>query len=88
MAYDKLIEGQCGTCVFAEEFDFGPSPSEGTDGVHCTSSAHAKFLDDAGGGTTNQDQLQEYGFMDLFRLEFLAEESFRCPQWQKWDTVI
>ncbi len=35
---------QCGTCKFADRFDYGPSPSGPEDGVHCTSEEHAAWL--------------------------------------------
>ena len=79
----KLIEGQCGTCRFASAFDYAPCPSEAEDGVHCTSDALAKSMDGRGSGTFNQDQLREYGFLDLFRLEAIAKDDYTCPQWEK-----
>lgn len=80
MGYGE-IEGQCGTCRFAAEFDYASSPSGPEDGVHCTSEDHAEYLE--GHGVVGvKKQLEEYGFMDLFRIEAVAEESFRCPQWE------
>ena len=83
----KPVEGQCGTCAFAQEFDYGPAPSDENEGVHCTSEGHARWLDaDLKGNqttTSSQDQIREYGFIDLFRWEVMADEDFCCPQWQR-----
>jgi hypothetical protein len=78
----KEIEGQCGTCRFADCFEYGPCPSGPEDGVHCTSEEHAKWLDEQMGGTGNVDQLKQYGYLDLFRLEVLEGEDYECPYWQ------
>ena len=75
------VEGQCGTCLFAKEFGFASSPSGPEDGVHCTSIEHAKFNDENEGDKRNMSELTEYGFMDLWRLEAMAEEGYRCPNW-------
>lgn len=78
----KLIDGQCGTCASEAKFDYAEGNQAGPeDGVHCTSTELAKAMDDAG-FTGNEEELDEYGFMDLLRLEFLAEETFRCPHWK------
>jgi len=76
-------DGQCGTCIFAREF-------ADEDGVHCTSPAQAKMLDeqcnpdDPNESWYNQYQkeIESYGYMSLWRLEVLAEEGYRCPNWQ------
>ena len=75
----EAIEGQCGTCKFAGVFDFADSP----DGVHCTSEAHAKMLDEQTGGDCYMQEHKDYGFLSLWRLESIAEPSFRCANWQK-----
>lgn len=78
----KPVMGQCGTCKFADAFDYADSPSGPEDGVHCTSEAMAKDLDSLGNDTHNQEELKESGFMNLWRLETLAEESYRCKYWE------
>ena len=88
--YGKKIEGQCGTCAHALDFGSGPSPSGPEDGVHCDSLDLAKQLDEQQYSATqdisernlNEAELTEYGFMDLFRLECLAEETVRCDFWK------
>ena len=77
------IEGQCGTCKFAAVFDFADCPSGPEDGVHCTSEAHAKMLDEQTGGDCYTQEYKEYGFLSLWRLEAIAEQSFRCANWQQ-----
>ena len=79
----KPVDGQCGTCRFAAGFDFGSSPSGPEDGVHCNSREHAIWMDEQNDYNYNVQELDEYGFMDLFRLEVLAEEDYRCPHWEK-----
>ena len=74
------IQGQCGTCRFAKDFGYADSPSGPEDGVHCTSEQIAKSLAESGQGDLAL-QLQENGFMELWRLEALAESDFRCPSW-------
>ena len=84
MSSFKEIEGQCGTCKFADYFDYGPSPSGPEDGVHCTSQEHAKWLDQQCDPEINpcQNELAKHGYMDLFRLEVVAEEEYTCPYWE------
>ncbi len=77
------VEGQCGTCKFAAAFDFADSPSGPDDGVHCTSLAQAKMLDEQTGSDDYMQEYQEYGFLSLWRLEDVAEPSFRCANWQE-----
>jgi hypothetical protein len=80
--YDKKIEGQCGTCRFALAFDYASSPSGPEDGVHCNSERMAKNLADYHRDDSYQQELQEYGFMDLWRLEALGDETDRCEFWE------
>ena len=82
MSKYKETEGQCGTCKFAAGFDYGPSPSGPEDGVHCTSEENAKLLDEHLEGNRCQEELARYGYIDLFRLEVLADEHYKCPNWQ------
>ena len=79
----KPLEGQCGTCKFAAAFDFADSPAGPDDGVHCTSLAQAKMLDEQVGRAYYMQEYQEYGFLSLWRLEDVAEPSFRCANWQE-----
>jgi len=89
----KPIEGQCGTCRHALCFDFATSPSGPEDGVHCDSLELAKVLDEqfnpdpndpemADMVDQNRKELSVNGFMDLYRLECIAEENIRCDQWE------
>jgi len=82
------VDGQCGTCLFAKEFDFATTPSGPEDSVHCISEAHAKFNDESEGSDRNVSELTEYGFMDLWRLEAMAEEGYRCPNWLSKESKI
>jgi len=82
----KEIEGQCGTCRWAAGFDYGPCPSGPEDGVRCSSADYAKEL----GVYEHDPSLEEFraqGYMQFFRLEVLAEESFRCPHWKPKNTT-
>lgn len=89
--YDKKIEGQCGTCKFASEFTFADCPSGPEDAVQCTSLAQATMLDEQHNPESEGEswynrfrkEMAEYGSMNLWRLEALAEESYRCPNWEK-----
>ena len=78
-----MVEGQCGTCKFAAIFGFADSSSRPEDGVHCTSEVHAKMLDEQTGGDGYLQEYKDYGFLSLWRLEAIAEPSFRCANWQK-----
>ena len=80
MGYGR-VDGQCSTCLFAKEFGFADSPSGPEDGVHCISIEHAKFNDENEGGSRWMSELTEYGFMEMWRLEAMAEEGYKCPQW-------
>lgn len=84
MAQYKEIEGQCGTCKHADCFDFAPSPSGPEDGVHCTSQEQAKRLDELSDPEVNQyqNELAKHGYIDIWRLEALVEEDYRCPDWE------
>ena len=76
------VEGQCGTCKFAAVFDFADNHSVPEDGVHCISEAQAKMLDEQTGGDCYMQEYKDYGFLSLWRLESLAEPSFKCANWQ------
>ena len=80
MAKPELVAGQCGTCKFAAAYV--DSLSGDMDWVHCSSVTHAKMLDDQSGGEHYMQELKEYRFLNLWRLESLAEVSFKCPNWQ------
>ncbi len=88
-----LINGQCGACRFARGFDVASTPSGPNDGVQCTSEDYAKYLDglnnpqDTADDTFNQFQkeLKQYGFMDLWRFEAIAEASYRCHNFKPRD---
>jgi len=77
------VEGQCGTCLLADGFDYGPSPSGPEDGVHCTSYGLARET-----GQYSIEEIGEYGFLDIFRLEALAEEDHRCSHWISKQTEV
>ena len=77
------VEGQCGTCKFAAAFDFADSPSGPEDGVHCTSEAQAKMLDEQSEVDWYMQEYKEYGFLSLWRLVDVAEPSYRCANWQQ-----
>jgi len=70
----KEIEGQCGTCGWAKEFHFADSPSGPEDAVNCASETLARALGDWG-------IWHEQGYVQIWRLEALAEETFRCQHW-------
>lgn len=89
--YDKKIEGQCGTCAHALGFGYGSSPSGPEDGVRCDSLELAKHMDEIFNSDEpdmadlidqNQKELAGNGSMDLYRLECLAEETYRCDFWK------
>ena len=85
MSQYPVIEGQCGTCKFASDFSSTDCPSGPEDAVLCTSQAQALMLDEQINHEDKEDvlfnqyqkELTEYGYMNLWRLEALAEESFR-----------
>ena len=86
---DKIepVEGQCGTCKFAATFDFADSPSGPEDGVHCTCEAQAKMLDEQSEVDWYMQEYKEYGFLSLWRLEDVAEPSYRCANWQQREDI-
>ena len=78
------VDGQCGTCKFAAEFCYCSTPSGPEDGVHCTSREHAAMMDSqTENDGVNIREYDQYGFLDLWRLEHMAEEEYRCPNWQQ-----
>jgi hypothetical protein len=79
----EAIEGQCGTCKFAAVFGFAGSPTGHEDGVHCTCEDHAKMLDEQTGGDGYMQEYKDFEFLSLWRLEAIAEQSFRCANWQQ-----
>ena len=82
----NLIEGQCGTCRWAKGFSFSPDgPSGPEDGVLCSSQAQAEMVDEQEQAEEPRwlPELKEYGHMVIWRLEAMAEESYRCPQWER-----
>lgn len=93
MSQIPAIEGQCGTCRFAAAFGSADCPSGPEDAVHCTSQAHALMMDEYINPEDEKDdlfnqyqkELAEYGFVNLWRYETLAEESYRCQNWEAGD---
>lgn len=73
--YNKIIDGQCGTCKFAKEFVSDSGDPNFMDKVHCSSEkkADTEYL---------MAEWKIRGWMDLWRLECLAEETFRCKSWR------
>ena len=75
------VDGQCGTCGWAIGFEYADCPSGPEDAVKCTSEGQAELLRSQDQGDLT-DMLKTEGYMNLWRLEWLAEESFRCPNWK------
>lgn len=71
----EAVDGQCGTCRWAK-IDYGPGPSNIDEGVNCYSQARAVLYE------FDAEQFKQMGWVNLFRLEFLAEKSFQCPHWK------
>ncbi len=55
--------------------------------MHCTSEAQAKMLDEQTGGAYYLQEYKDYGFLSLWRLEDLAEPSYRCANWQQREYI-
>lgn len=83
----KPVEGQCGTCKNAAKFGFAHSPSGPEDGVHCNSQKMAEFMDWQTDSGENIVEFKLNGFLDLFRLEVMADESHKCPNWVPTEDV-
>jgi len=81
----KLIEGQCGTCGWAAGFEYADGPSGPEDAVKCTSEGMADLLRSQDQGELTE-MLESEGYMNLWRLEAMAEETHRCKHWKPKDT--
>ncbi len=72
----------CATCRFAQGFNFGPGISGSDEGVQCTNSELAEYLDDLQKSTSYQQELNEKGFINIFRVEAVsADKSETCQFW-------
>jgi hypothetical protein len=88
-AYEQ-VDGQCSTCGFAKGFDYADCPSGPDSVVLCSSIEIAKEQDEAFNNddpndpcyNIRQKELAEFGYMNLWRLEALAEKTFRCEHWK------
>ncbi len=77
----KTAIKQCGTCKHGE-IDYPPSPGDSEDGVNCSSREMMENLAEHG----QEDLREEYarwGFINVWRLEELAEPEYECPYWEK-----
>lgn len=76
---------QCGTCRFALGFDYPPDgPGGETDGVKCSSEDMVEQQERLTGMTGDLAMdFQRDGYILLWRLEVLAEETFECPFWKE-----
>ena len=73
----------CATCKFAKGFAFGPGISGSEEGVECTNLELARYLDELQKGTSYQKEFNEYGFINIFRVEAVAsEEDEECQFWE------
>lgn len=76
----------CATCRFAKEFTFGPGISGSEEGVKCTNMELAKHLDELQESTSYQREFNEYGFVNVFRVEAVASgEGEVCQFWEAQD---
>ena len=73
----------CATCKFAKGFAFGPGISGSEEGVECTNLELARYLDELQKSTSYQKEFNEYGFINIFRVEAVAsEEDEECQFWE------
>ena len=73
----------CATCKFAKGFAFGPGISGSEEGVKCTNLEFAKYLDELQKGTSYQQEFNEHGFINIFRVEAVAsDEGEGCQFWE------
>ena len=76
------MEQICATCRFAHGFDVGPGISGSEEGVQCTNSELAEYLDDLQKSSSYQQELNEKGFINIFRVEAVsADKSEICQFW-------
>jgi len=79
---DKMEE-ICATCKFAKGFTVGPGISGSEEGVNCTNSELARYLDKLQEGDSYQREFNEYGFISLFRVEAVATDRREgCQFWE------
>jgi hypothetical protein len=82
---DKM-EQMCATCKFAQGFAFGPGISGPEEGVKCTNSEFARYLDELQKGTSYQQEFNEHGFINIFRVEAVAShKGEECQFWEAQD---
>ena len=73
-------EGQCHNCKYAELGVTGPSPSDLNDGVNCRNRKLAEYDDENIGGAYMVEEFDEYGCVNLFRIEAIDPDG-ECPCW-------
>lgn len=77
------VKGQCGTCNNAKEFTLQSCPGAFDGGVICTSRKQAESIDNMTGDNEYVTEFNQYGFMQLDRLEVLVDEDYVCEAWEE-----
>jgi len=73
----------CATCKFAKGFAVGPGISSSDEGVKCSNSELAKYLDRLQKSDSYQREFNEHGFINIFRVEAVASgEGEECQFWK------
>ena len=73
----------CASCKFAKGFAFGPGISGSDEGVNCTNLELARYLDELQKGNSYQQEFNEHGFINLFRVEAVASDKGEgCQFWE------
>ena len=73
----------CETCKFAKGFATGPGISGSEEGVKCTNLEFAGYLDKLQKSNSYQQEFNEHGFINIFRVEAVAsDENEVCQFWE------
>jgi hypothetical protein len=77
------MEGKiCATCKYAQGFGVGPGISGSDEGVKCTNSKFARYLDSLQKSDSYEKEYNMQGFINVFRVEAVAtKDSDECRFW-------
>jgi hypothetical protein len=77
-----MVSKICATCKYAEGFSIGPGISGSDEGVKCTNSKFARYLDDLQKSDSYEKEYKRQGFINVFRVEAVAtEKAEQCQFW-------
>ena len=72
----------CATCIYAGGFSIGPGISGADEGVKCSNSEFARYLDRLQKSDSYEKEYNRQGYINIFRVEAVtAGKEEQCQFW-------